>query len=57
MSYSGYDVEDALVINRASLDRGFARACIYRRTGLHLKMHENAAYDRLMGPSIDRGEF
>ncbi|THD21191.1 DNA-directed RNA polymerase subunit beta [Fasciola hepatica] len=54
MSYSGYDVEDALVINRASLDRGFARACIYRRTGLHLKMHENAAYDRLMGPSIDR---
>lgn len=22
MSYSGYDIEDALVLNRASLDRG-----------------------------------
>ncbi|CAL8088333.1 unnamed protein product [Calicophoron daubneyi] len=54
MSYSGYDVEDALIINRASLDRGFARACIYHRIGVHLKMHENAIYDRLMGPSIDR---
>ncbi|KAF6777007.1 hypothetical protein AHF37_04563 [Paragonimus kellicotti] len=54
MSYSGYDVEDALIVNRASLDRGFARACVYRRAGVHLKMHENAVYDRLMGPSIDR---
>lgn len=55
MSYSGYDVEDALVINQASIDRGFARACVYRRSGVHLKMHENAVYDRLMGPSIERG--
>ncbi|CAI2734202.1 unnamed protein product [Schistosoma spindalis] len=54
MSYSGYDVEDALVINQASIDRGFARACVYRRSGVHLKMHENAVYDRLMGPSIER---
>ncbi|VDP36724.1 unnamed protein product [Schistosoma margrebowiei] len=54
MSYSGYDVEDALVINQASVDRGFARACVYRRSGVHLKMHENAVYDRLMGPSIER---
>ncbi|CAM9568249.1 unnamed protein product, partial [Phaeothamnion confervicola] len=25
MSYSGYDIEDAVVLNKASLDRGFAR--------------------------------
>ena len=25
MSYSGYDIEDAIVLNRASLDRGYGR--------------------------------
>nr|VZI45905.1 unnamed protein product [Spirometra erinaceieuropaei] len=54
MSFSGYDVEDALIVNKASLDRGFARACVYRRAGAHLKMHESGVYDRLMGPVIDR---
>ncbi|VEL31577.1 unnamed protein product, partial [Protopolystoma xenopodis] len=55
MSFSGYDVEDALMVNKASLDRGFARVAVYRRAGAHLKMHDNAVYDRLMGPTIDRG--
>ncbi|EUB54999.1 DNA-directed RNA polymerase III subunit RPC2 [Echinococcus granulosus] len=54
MSFTGYDVEDALIVNKASIDRGFARACVYRRTGVHLKMHDSGAYDRLMGPIIDR---
>ena len=57
MSFTGYDVEDALIVNKASIDRGFARACVYRRTGVHLKMHESGAYDRLMGPIIDRGGY
>jgi DNA-directed RNA polymerase III subunit RPC2 len=31
MSYSGYDIEDAVILNRASLDRGFGRAMYMRR--------------------------
>lgn len=31
MSYTGYDIEDAIILNRASLDRGFARASVIRR--------------------------
>lgn len=31
MSYSGYDIEDAIVVNKASLDRGFGRIGVYRR--------------------------
>ncbi len=31
MSYSGYDIEDAIVLNKASLDRGFGRIAIYKR--------------------------
>ena len=31
MSYSGYDIEDAVILNRGSLDRGFGRALYIRR--------------------------
>jgi DNA-directed RNA polymerase III subunit RPC2 len=31
MSYSGYDIEDAVILNKASLDRGFGRAMYMRR--------------------------
>jgi DNA-directed RNA polymerase III subunit RPC2 len=31
MSYSGYDIEDALVLNRGSLDRGFGRCIVLRK--------------------------
>ena len=30
MSYSGYDIEDAIVLNAASLDRGYGRCLVYR---------------------------
>ncbi len=31
MSYTGYDIEDAVILNRASVDRGFGR-CLYAST-------------------------
>lgn len=31
MSYSGYDIEDAVVLNRGSLDRGFGRCMVFRK--------------------------
>ena len=30
MSYSGYDIEDAIILNRSSLDRGYGRCLVYR---------------------------
>eukprot|EP00731_Ephydatia_muelleri_P011726 Em0006g620a len=53
MSYSGYDIEDALVINKASLDRGFGRCIVYRKQTCSLKRYANQTYDRIMGPSRD----
>jgi DNA-directed RNA polymerase III subunit RPC2 len=31
MSYSGYDIEDAIVLNKASLDRGFMRCVVVKK--------------------------
>lgn len=37
MSYSGYDIEDAIIINRASIDRGYGRCIVYRKNTIPLK--------------------
>ena len=54
MSYSGFDIEDAVVINKASLDRGFGRCLVYRKSVCSLKRYANQSYDRIMGPSLDK---
>ncbi|XP_031570048.1 DNA-directed RNA polymerase III subunit RPC2-like isoform X2 [Actinia tenebrosa] len=53
MSYSGYDIEDALVLNKASVDRGFGRCLVYRKQVCTLKRYANQTFDRVMGPSKD----
>jgi DNA-directed RNA polymerase III subunit RPC2 len=50
MSYSGYDIEDAIVMNKASIDRGFARIMYIRRYGSGLKRYPNGATDSVNSP-------
>lgn len=47
MSYSGYDIEDALVLNKASLDRGFGRCQVLRKYSQKLLKYANRSADRI----------
>jgi len=52
MSYSGYDIEDAVVLNRASLDRGYGRCLVYRNAKTIMKSYPGTS-DRILGPLVD----
>ena len=51
MSFSGYDIEDALVVNKASLDRGYGRCLVTRKHVAYVRKYANGTCDRLKGPS------
>lgn len=53
MSYSGYDIEDALILNKASIDRGYGRCLVYKGSKCTVKRYANRTYDRIMGPIKD----
>ena len=53
MSYSGYDVEDALVLNKASVDRGFGRCQVFRKYDTVLKNYSNGLQDRIGDQQMD----
>ncbi|KAI8324481.1 DNA-directed RNA polymerase III subunit RPC2 [Martensiomyces pterosporus] len=53
MSYSGYDIEDALVINKSSLDRGFGRCQVMRKFSTILRKYANGTHDRIVPPPVD----
>ena len=53
MSYSGYDIEDALILNKASVDRGYGRCLVYRNAKCTLKRYANQSSDRILGPTIN----
>jgi DNA-directed RNA polymerase III subunit RPC2 len=50
MSYSGYDIEDAIVMNKASLDRGFGRCCVMRRYPCPLQRYASGTSDKVQPP-------
>ncbi|KAK0626221.1 hypothetical protein B0T14DRAFT_448056 [Immersiella caudata] len=53
MSYSGYDIEDALVLNKASCDRGFGRCQVFRKYAVELLKYPNGRRDRIGGVEQD----
>ncbi|PVV02283.1 hypothetical protein BB560_003269 [Smittium megazygosporum] len=53
MSYSGYDIEDALVLNKASLDRGFGRCQVMKKYASSIKKYPNGTFDRITGPPVN----
>ena len=53
MSYSGYDIEDAVILNRSSLDRGYGRCLVYRNQKAIMKRYANQTADRILGPLVD----
>ncbi|CAN1745027.1 DNA-directed RNA polymerase III subunit 2 [Linum perenne] len=50
MSYSGYDIEDAIVMNKSSLDRGFGRCIVMKKMSSTMTRYENGAIDRIVKP-------
>uniref|UniRef100_A0A336KW81 DNA-directed RNA polymerase subunit beta n=1 Tax=Culicoides sonorensis TaxID=179676 RepID=A0A336KW81_CULSO len=53
MSYSGYDIEDALILNKAAIDRGYGRCLVYKNSKCTVKRYTNQTFDRIMGPVKD----
>lgn len=49
-SYSGYDIEDAIVLNRGSMDRGFGRCLVAKKFATTIKRYANGTSDRSTGP-------
>ncbi|KAF8824480.1 hypothetical protein HHX47_DHR8000462 [Lentinula edodes] len=60
MSYSGYDIEDALILNKASLDRGYGRCQVLRKNATLIRKYPNGTrtisndrFDRLADAPFD----
>ncbi|KAJ3035068.1 DNA-directed RNA polymerase III subunit RPC2, partial [Rhizophlyctis rosea] len=58
MSFSGYDIEDAVVLNKSSLDRGYGRCEVYRKFPTLVKTYADVRMtDKLVPPERDAGGF
>ncbi|KJP88249.1 hypothetical protein AK88_02030 [Plasmodium fragile] len=48
MSFCGYDIEDAIVMNKSSIDRGFGRCMSLRKHAVELKKYFNGSNDLVL---------
>ncbi|ORD97915.1 RPC2 [Hepatospora eriocheir] len=55
MSYSGYDIEDAIILNQGSVDRGFARVEVYKTIKIELKKFSNGANETIYSSAKSSG--
>ena len=53
MSYSGYDIEDASILNKAGLDRGYGRCIVLKRQSTAIKKYTNGTNDEIKAPPVD----
>jgi len=51
LSYTGYDMEDAMIVNKSSLSRGFAHASLYKTLSENISKHET------VGLTYDKTDF
>jgi DNA-directed RNA polymerase III subunit RPC2 len=47
MSYSGYDIEDALVLNKSSVERGYGRCMVMKKFATTVRRYANNTRDRV----------
>ncbi len=55
MSYSGYDIEDALILNKASIDRGMARVEVYKTNTVTLKRYPDGQAETIVATKDSDG--
>mmetsp|Transcript_25502 Transcript_25502/g.70429 ORF Transcript_25502/g.70429 Transcript_25502/m.70429 type:complete len:1320 (-) Transcript_25502:937-4896(-) len=55
MSYSGYDIEDAIILNKAAIDRGFGRCMVLRKHQTSVRRYANGTMDQTTGPPDPSG--
>ncbi|CAI8607435.1 unnamed protein product [Vicia faba] len=53
MSFSGYDTNDAIVMNKSSIDRGFGRSTIMKTDTIIKQNYNNCTSDRFRPPTRD----
>nr|CAB3448487.1 unnamed protein product [Digitaria exilis] len=54
MGYSGYDIEDAIVMNKSSLDRGFGRCIAMKKYTVMKDNYGDGVSDRIAKPQRDK---
>ena len=56
-SYGGYDIEDAITMNKSSCDRGFGRCILFRKTVDSVRKYsQTGLHDIIIKPDIEPGK-